>query len=502
MSFPKFKNPFFDSYPYDSACARPARDLDSVTSAMFASSRASYDLASPPLSPRAIIHAQIHRPANFPSIVNPRQNSPAAASAAAPQLVPCEGSHVARNERNNKIRKGTTFPGILSPSARKAAKEGKEVRRAIIVARRPTPFEHSPPPILTEESPRDGSPLQISAPDTPMPVLLPVTASAEKSTAAITKTTAPMDPFDDDQPVSVKPYKVHVVKRRPSQVFDMSFSFSAPSRRRACDRTPQISPRTSISSSRPDEGIPDKRQRIDSSGTHSFKWLGRLVSRSSVDHPRYDFDPEFHDSACDSDEGVSSTRCSPAYRWDTKNVDSFCSQSPESNTCDEVDLAKYPFVHTRTEAHPGHPVNFSAPTRDDEIFGSVSAPYHTYLSESWRRSSMPAPRVCSPKSKSHEDKNAKESRILGLTSNTAPNRKRACTLERTTRQTLPPAATSSNVSMASARTSSSASDPSSERFLSHVRKSLEARAMKKGRMQSVFRDERETGWFDLGERPL
>jgi hypothetical protein len=50
-----------------------------------------------------------------------------------------------------------------------------------------------------------------------------------------------------------------------------------------------------------------------------------------------------------------------------------------------------------------------------------------------------------------------------------------------------------------------------ERFLTHVRASQEARALKeaenknqmnKERMKSVFVDEREKGWLDLREKPL
>jgi hypothetical protein len=44
-----------------------------------------------------------------------------------------------------------------------------------------------------------------------------------------------------------------------------------------------------------------------------------------------------------------------------------------------------------------------------------------------------------------------------------------------------------------------------ERFLTHVRASQEARALRetdKERMKSVFVDEREKGWFDLGDKPL
>lgn len=118
-----------------------------------------------------------------------------------------------------------------------------------------------------------------------------------------------------------------------------------------------------------------------------------------------------------------------------------------------------------------------------------------------------------------EERLHKEARILGLTNN-VPNRKRACTIERTgrTARKAPPQVTriasSFNASVKSrysGRTSSTASDPSMEKFLTHVRASQEARAMKrssgqaeKGEKmnQSVFVDEREKGWFNLSDKPL
>ena len=107
----------------------------------------------------------------------------------------------------------------------------------------------------------------------------------------------------------------------------------------------------------------------------------------------------------------------------------------------------------------------------------------------------------------------KEARILGLSSN-IPNRKRACTLERTSRtarKVAPATPLSSNASMKSRfsrRTSSAASDPSMDRFLTHIRASQEARAAKRTNenpdeescTNTVFVDEREKGW--LGDEPL
>ena len=519
-SIQKPKTSALSLLPYGATSARSARVLKNVTSTMF--NPTPYDQTSPTLCPRAHVHSQIQRPGNFPAIVRPRPHSPAAACPAAPQLATREGHHVARNDLQNKIKKGTIWPGFYTPAARKAVKADKELRRAYIAARRPTPFEHSPQALSQVEA-QEESPLQVTAPETPDPVLSTATATAtasqpmaaETSNSATAKpsktktkkTKKPINPFGGDQPVSVKPFKVHVVKRLASEVFNMNFSFAAPSRRRACDRTPEISPRTSFSSGFDlPINTPDKRQRIDSSDTHLIKWIVPFLTRSLGDTEKVASVSESQDSSVEDQESLTFSPV-PAESSDTE---------VEIDTWDNANFSNYPFVHTRTEAHPGHPVDFSA--RANEIFGRASVPneaepdsYHKYLSESRRSKSLPAPRICSspaPETKFHGNRNNKASRVLGFTSKVL-SRKRPCTLEnlgRTFSEKPTIATTSSNASIASSRTDSTTNDPSSKRFLTHVRKSLEVRALKKmqgkGRTESVFVDERETGWFTMGETPL
>ncbi|KAF1843990.1 uncharacterized protein K460DRAFT_379023 [Cucurbitaria berberidis CBS 394.84] len=299
-------------------------------------------------------------------------------------------------------------------------------------------------------------------------------------------------------------------KRRPSEVFNMNFSFEMASSRRSCDRTPQISPRTSISSvfAPPSPSIEDsfKRQRIDSSGyelslTFPFS-RPALVARARG-------------------RGLGS----PA----TLRRDS-ASQDPTTS-----------FVRRNvipTEAHPGQLVDFASPGYD--IRFSPPSPlseyklrmgtkeYHDYLATSLRRKSFPSGEETTQQQRNEMkmlvrlDKLETEAKEFAANKPSATGRKRACTLERRDRTRRKSAARStssgSNASsttitpatMSSSSTATvgpgtlkrSTSDPSTEKFLGHVRASVEARklAAANWRNYPVFADEVEKGF--LSDAPL
>jgi len=439
-------------------CARWARDpYNHVTSTM--SNTAPYDHTTHPASPRTNIQSQTPRPdTKSPAIVDPRQTSPAAACPPTPRLAPREGRKVARDGPHRTLRKSATFPGSF-PSAYLFSKAATQIP---LDTHKPTPPTPPTPreQLMPEQDKallRHITPLKLPTIKNPAPAFKGLTVKDMKDLAAKTSKEATVKTTKEAtaKPQAPPPKKVHMKvpdmpvrrKRRPSEIFNMSFSFATPSRRRPSDRTPQISPRSSISSECAPTITSEKRQRVDSSGT---------------------------------------------------------------NTTLAEDLASFPFIHTSTDAHPGLPVDFSSarvPARPKE---EQEFEYHTYLDEARRLD----PRPCAPVKarvlkEDKEETLGKEARILGLSSNVSKR-------ERAARKDPPPAptktisyASSSNTSQNSRRTSS---DSSTERFLTHVRASQEARAAsnKKGNTnetnedmkECVFRNEREKGWFDLSEKPL
>jgi hypothetical protein len=215
-----------------------------------------YDRTTLPTSPQTDVNLYTPRPdswlAKSPVIVNPRQASPAAACPSTPRLTPRESQKVARDVSYYNLKKSATFPvGSASKSPKRAFMEGEQPRAGFFTASRtgffaaclPAPLENSQP---IWEKDQDIPPLAIPAAKQPVPIM-------EK----------------EAKPEASKPVKIARKKRRPSEIFNMSFSFSTPSRRRPCDRTPNVSPRTSMSSgSSSPSSTSEKRQRVDSSGSN------------------------------------------------------------------------------------------------------------------------------------------------------------------------------------------------------------------------------------------
>jgi hypothetical protein len=131
-------------------------------------------------------------------------------------------------------------------------------------------------------------------------------------------------------------------KRRPSEIFNKTFNFTTPSRRRT--HTPPISPRTSMS-------------------------------------PGFDSD--------------SSTTPTPADPWKRqKRIDTSSSPSDSGSRSPTAPN----FISTSTDAHPGRPVTFSSPYTPPSDTDPDCETYHTYLDATRRRSSGSSISMHSPTS--------------------------------------------------------------------------------------------------------
>jgi hypothetical protein len=446
-----------------------ARDLPALVTSIMTNATP-YDHTTPPPSPQTNSQSQtpqiscaVFRP---PVTVNPRQTTPAAA------YIPLrEGRTVAR-DGFYALRKSASFPSRTtsfsipenSNSKANPYKNGG-VPVAPLAVRPQTAHdkapERKPEPNLLDD-------LQDDIPQKPtMPKVPKLNDMATVEPASSTKT-------------KVKKNKVNWTsklrqQRRPSEIFNMNFSFNSPSRRRPSDHTPQVSPRTSISSDSssptPTPEEPFKRQRVDSSS-----------------NPNPNSSPSFtHNS---SGYNLGPAPSGPANIWFAE------------------DILRLTPISTRAPPHPGFPVSFtslfsreafartrkSAEQEDDEC-------YHTYLDEQRLRdnSSPHQTRIfhmdmddsLHHHSSTHDPiraiDSAKEARISGLVTN--PKHANTHTRKST-------ASSSASGSTRTRRTSSSLSnpDPSTDKFLEHVRKSQEAR-----RCNSAEK-KREEVW--LGDDPL
>jgi hypothetical protein len=281
-------------------------------------------------------------------------------------------------------------------------------------------------------------------------------------------------------------------RRRPSELWSLPFSFTTPSKRPKCHRTPAISPRGSILTSPPTPQDPPKRPRVDSSG-------------SPVQ----------------------------ANMLDLKDINS-------DTLLELIDLLPS-LVPSTAAPHPGDPVDFTSPRPSAAPLFDTPLPrrcsdareYHAFLEDA-RRNSSPTRRLCFASDFDHADGEAegkvdgdgegkemqlnKQSRVLGLTSNvSSPIPPRACTLDRSSRPLSASRSGSStsetSTSSRRARTSSDGSDASADAFLRHVRASTEARMKAResggagvevevGGDDDVFVDEREKGWLGEDDTPL
>ncbi|KAH9879950.1 hypothetical protein J1614_001974 [Plenodomus biglobosus] len=301
-------------------------------------------------------------------------------------------------------------------------------------------------------------------------------------------------------------------KRRPSALFNKNFGFDVASRRAPSDRTPQISPRTSICQAQlsspisPTDSV--KRQRVDS--TSADMVLGFPFGKATPTKSTRGRD--LGSPAMSPRNSIAPATPPPSSRHGTMSSE---------------------------EVHPGTPVDWGTPSLPDEDSSYKSSDtYYPPLTPEARRRSFPSISLPAERKHSKEvgiiarlavlDTTTKpfgapesSSSTTAITTTTSSGRKRACTVEfreRTSRKIGPESSPSSATSSKSMRECERAartgpcvpglqratSDPSTEAFLKHVRASLEKRrtrdAREKGRDvvvdYPVFADEHEKGFLD------
>ncbi|KAF2851085.1 hypothetical protein T440DRAFT_67865 [Plenodomus tracheiphilus IPT5] len=301
-------------------------------------------------------------------------------------------------------------------------------------------------------------------------------------------------------------------KRRPSEIFNKNFGFDVASLRAPSDRTPQISPRTSISRAGPPSPISPadsvKRQRIDS-------------------------------KSADMALGFPFGKPTPAKSMRGRDLGS-PAMSPRDSIVHATPATSRHGTMSSEDVHPGTPVDWSSPYPNP----SPNTYYYPPTTPEPRRRSFPSISLPAERKRSKETAMLARLSVLDTTtkqfgtcpsSNTTPTgRKRACTLERRDRTSrkVVPKTTSTSASSSSTRSVQSrgggggggggvfgvvpcvpllkraTSDPSTEAFLKHVRASLEKRrssrdAKGKGKGKGggevdylVFTDEDEKGFLD------
>jgi hypothetical protein len=281
--------------------------------------------------------------------------------------------------------------------------------------------------------------------------------------------------------------------RGSSEVFNQNFCFSKVSLRRSKNRTPQISPRTSISSAcgmqttttSTEECL--ERQRIDSRDLD----MGIVFAR-------------------DTPTPVASTRRqdlrSPASSSRTTSYDR---SSGEAHPGQPADFMRFSFTEPEDDPHQPQ----SSPLSEARL-GTGAEAYHEYLARTQRRKSFPANEPSTRRVHEESTMLAKLEVLDTEAKHFTPTdgskgRKRPCAVDRKdrTKRTAPPAPVSIRMSSWSSapgdpvlrRTSS---DPSTEAFLKHVRASVAERKERDRKMMEylVFADEVERGFLD--ERPL
>ncbi|KAF1946409.1 hypothetical protein EJ02DRAFT_418521 [Clathrospora elynae] len=309
-------------------------------------------------------------------------------------------------------------------------------------------------------------------------------------------------------------------KCRPSVVFNMNFSFNIARRRGSSDHSPQVSPRTSISSaSIPLPQLTEesfKRQRVDSTGADvavpiPFRKPALVTSTRGlpVPIPPLSLSPSPPSTPCDPHPGQLVDFSHPQF------------SSPASEV-----------IHARDVQH--------GPWSEYNLRLSNEA-YHDYLATSHRRKSFPVGEWAARRVREEFALMAKLEKLDTDAQNFRAGRKRVYTVdrqERTWRDDGPPYAEEEDEDkededkededkdkeeeeeeeqgMSPATPKSvmgmgmemglggvvplrrSTSDPSTEAFLTHVRASLEKRASKSVQWAdySVFADEIEKGFLD------
>lgn len=277
-------------------------------------------------------------------------------------------------------------------------------------------------------------------------------------------------------------------RRRASQIFNMNFSFGFGSRRKSQDHSPDISPRTSISSAsgspRSEVEQSSKRQRIDS----------RVSDAEAVFSPNKSIK-------------ISGPENTPI-------VLSRCDSTGEVHPGQLVDFTSKPVPIAPEPIVIPAPVRRS-PASEFELRLS-SDTYHDHLATSQRRKSFPAGEWAPKRVRDEVQMLHKLEKLEKLDTKVEDPfkrfresaRKRICTVERKTKAsattsstTTAPTPSMANASSVPCELRRTPSDPSTEAFLTHVRASLEARKREnktgeRWRSYPVFADEVEKGFLD------
>ncbi|XP_014561741.1 hypothetical protein COCVIDRAFT_85762 [Bipolaris victoriae FI3] len=290
------------------------------------------------------------------------------------------------------------------------------------------------------------------------------------------------------------PKKLKKKRPRPSDIFNINFGFGFSSRRRqSSDYSPQVSPRTSISSA---SGSPRtemtesfKRQRIDSSGSDAEVTRSKSA-RLDIITPT-----------------TSRTQCEEPHPGQLVDFTQTPPSLPPSPPPAPVPAMQLPSPKQSPKLLPK-----SNPTNESSLRLTTDA-YHEYLATTQRRKSFPAGEWAAGRIREEFQILSKLDAGLGreeeiesidpldttttvTTANAANDISLIAPFDTTTTTTCTTQLPIENSNCELRRTTS---DPSTERFLLHIRASLEARRSKSGKMwQSypVFADEVEKGFLD------
>ncbi|KAH6873015.1 hypothetical protein BKA58DRAFT_312559 [Alternaria rosae] len=335
-----------------------------------------------------------------------------------------------------------------------------------------------PLPRVTKQEPNNNhnNKLQFTNPFTPLTPLTPSTSNPfkmEVTSRPLPSLLPHSGPMASKPVSSAAPWSFPNLKkkrrRRASQIFNMNFSFGFASRRKSQDRSPEVSPRTSISSAsgspRSDMEESRKRQRVDSRATDAEAL----------------FASEKNSTLADSEKTLTvlapSTRCDTTGEMHPGQLVDF--------TSTPVPTVPEPIVAPAPAPAPTH----SSPASEFELRLSSDA-YHDYLATTQRRRSFPAGEWAARRVR-------EEFQMLHKLEKLETKAKTSAT---TSSNIIAPAPVA-NASNGPCELHRTPSDPSTEAFLKHVRASLDARKKEnkmseRGRSYSIFEDEVEKGFLD------
>ncbi|CAO2656398.1 Nn.00g052010.m01.CDS01 [Neocucurbitaria sp. VM-36] len=525
IQFQKIDDPVRRPYPVGTDCAWWARDFSQrVTSTMPASTP--YDRTTPPSTPRFGNNSQVQRFTYPPYPTRPRFDP----RDACPAVWPRDPSPPREYGPQDDLYYAFTRDAYLSSNIASV----REVinQRAWYTQRVPSNHqtEHAQPKTRGRKPERDiirlTNPL---AQENSKQGRNPLAQMAGRLSKEHTLTSGKPGP-------AAKATGWLRKKRRPSKIFNVNFSFSAASRRRSCDRTPEISPRTSVSSisvtPTPSIEEPFKRPRIDSSSAETALSV-------PFGKPTLVTSPKSHE--------LRSLPMTPPPPPPPPPPRHSVFQVPITTPTTKTSPPRPTLITTEAPPHPGRLVTFTSPSCSSSEYklriGGTQA-YHEYLSTSLRRKSFPSNDGAANRLVKREmqmlarldrlDVEAREycaSIVSGAggrggasgadgASGSGGARKRACTLERRDRTrrksasrssvgscstpvsttATTPSSTMSTISCSTGKLRRSTSDPCTDAFLAHVRKSVEARkeaaSHRGGWTYPVFADEIEKGFLD------